>query len=54
MPMETIVKLNLFEKTVSPPQRKIENFFCSWWRDFEIFLIFFFENFFLLPEPEIK
>ena len=29
-------KLNFDENTVSPPQRKIEYFFCSSFKDFEI------------------
>ena len=51
---EVIVKLNLFEKTVSPPHKKILYLFCSCFKDFEIIFKLDGENDFLLPDPDIK
>ena len=48
------MKLNLFEKVVSPPHKAMLNLFCSDLSDFEILYKLFFLNVFLLPEPEIK
>ena len=53
-PIEVIVKLNLFEKTVSPPLRYILYFFCSEFNALRIFNKFDLEKVFLSPEPEIK
>ena len=53
-PIEVIVKLNLLEKTVSPPLKNILYLFCSWLSDLLIFDKFNLEKLFLLPEPEIK
>ena len=47
-------QLNFLEKTVSPPPRKILYFFCSWFKDFDIFDKFNLEKLFLFPDPEIK
>ena len=52
--MEVIVKLNLFEKTVSPPLKNILYLFCSWLSDLLTFDKFNLEKLFLLPDPEIK
>ena len=49
-----MVKLSFFEKTVSPPPKKILNLFCSCFKDLEIFFNLFCVNVFLLPDPEIK
>ena len=43
-PIDVIVKLNLFEKTVSPPHKKISYLFCSSFKDFVIFVKFIAEN----------
>ena len=53
-PTDVIEKLNFFEKVVSPPQRYIEYFFCSWFNDFEISSRFFLLKEFLFPEPDTK
>ena len=53
-PIDVIVKLNLFEKTVSPPPKVILYLSCSWASDLLIFTIFNFEKYFLFPDAEIK
>ena len=49
-----MVKLSLFDQTVSPPDKKILNFFCSCFKDLEIFIKFDGEKDLLFPDPEIK
>ena len=53
-PIDVIVKLNLFEKTVSPPLKKYYIYFVLDLRDLVIFDKFNLEKLFLLPDPEIK
>ena len=53
-PIEVIVKLNLLEKTVSPPHSIKLYFFCSLFNDLETLAKFDCENVLLLPDPDIK
>ena len=54
-PIDVIVKLNLFEKTVSPPLREYFIFyFVLHLSDLVIFDKLDLEKFFLLPDPDIK
>ena len=49
-----MVKLNLLDHTVSPPDKRILYFFCSCFKDLEIFIKFDGEKDLSFPDPEIK
>ena len=53
-PITQHVKELVLEKTVSPPDNSISNFFCSKDKEFEIFFKFLFEKDFELPLADIK
>ena len=53
-PNEMIVKEFILEKTVSPPDNIIENFFCSDFNELIIFLTFFLVKDLLFPLAEMK